>query len=107
MMVKRMRTKLAEVYGQLKRRRHLPIPELGQWLASVLRGYFAYYAMPGNSRAIQAFRYQVTHRWLTAHRRRSQRQRLNWERMGRLAQRWLPPAQILHPYPEARFDART
>ena len=107
MMAKGMRTKLAEVYDQLKRRRHLPIPEQGQWLASVLRGYFAYYAMPGNSREIQAFRYQVTHRWLTAHRRRSQRHRLNWERMGRLAQRWLPPAQILHPYPEARFDART
>jgi hypothetical protein len=38
---------------------------------------------------------------------RFQRHRLNWERMGRLAQRWLPHAQILHPYPEARFDART
>ena len=106
-MAKRMRVKLAEVYDQLKRRRHLPVPEQGDWLASVLRGHFAYYAVPGNSRAIQAFRYQVTRRWLKALRRRSQRHRLNWERMGRLAQRWLPPAQILHPYPEARFDART
>ena len=105
--VKRMRTKLAEVYDQLKRRRHLPIPEQGAWLASVLRGHFAYYAVPGNGQAIQAFRYQVTHRWLKALRRRSQRHHLNWERMVRLAQRWLPPAQILHPYPEARFDART
>jgi RNA-directed DNA polymerase len=106
-MAKRMRVKLAEVYDQLKRRRHLPVPEQGDWLASVLRGHFAYYAVPGNSRAIQAFRYQVTRRWLKALRRRSQRHRLNWERMGRLAQRWLPPVQILHPYPEARFDART
>jgi group II intron reverse transcriptase/maturase len=104
---KRMRAKLVEVYGQLKRRRHLPIPEQGKWLASVLRGHFAYYAVPGNNRAIQSFRFEVTHRWLKALRRRSQRHRLNWERMARLAQRWLPPAQILHPYPEARFDART
>jgi len=63
--------------------------------------------VPGNSRAIQAFRTQVTRRWLKALRRRSQRHRLNWERMNRLAERWLPPVKIMHPYPEARFDART
>ena len=104
---KRMRAKLAEVYDRLKRGRHRPIPEQGRWLASVMRGHLAYYAVPGNSRAIQAFRYQVTRRWLKALRRRSQRHSLNWERMVRLAQRWLPPANIRHPYPEARFDART
>jgi RNA-directed DNA polymerase len=104
---KRMRAKLKQVYDQLKRRRHLPIPEQGRWLASVVRGHLAYYAVPGNSRAIQAFRARATRRWLKALRRRSQRHRLNWERMGRIAQRWLPPADILHPYPEARFDART
>jgi hypothetical protein len=104
---KRMRAKLAAVYDQLKRRRHLPIPEQGRWLASVLRGHLAYYAVPGNSRAVQAFRSQVTRYWLKALRRRSQRHRLNWERMDRLARRWLPPAHILHPYPEARFHART
>jgi RNA-directed DNA polymerase len=104
---KRMRAKLAEVKDQLRQRRHLPIPEQGRWLASVLRGHLAYYAVPGNSRAVQAFRFQVTRHWLKALRRRSQRHRLNWERMARLAQRWLPPAHILHPYPEARFDVRT
>ena len=102
-----MRAKLAAVYDQLKSRRHLPIPEQGRWLASVLRGHLAYYAVPGNSRAVQAFRSQVTRYWLKALRRRSQRHRLNWERMDRLARRWLPPAHILHPYPEARFHART
>jgi hypothetical protein len=35
---KRMRAKLREVKAQLKRRRHLPIPEQGQWLGSVVRG---------------------------------------------------------------------
>jgi RNA-directed DNA polymerase len=104
---KRMQAKLKQVYDQLKRRRHLPIPEQARWLASVIRGHLAYYAVPGNGRAIQAFRYQVTRRWLKALRRRSQRHRLNWQRMARLTQRWLPPADILHPYPEARFNART
>jgi RNA-directed DNA polymerase len=104
---KRMRTKLAQVKDQLKRRRHLPVPEQGRWLASVVRGHLAYYAVPGNFTAILTFRVQVTRHWLKALRRRSQRHRLNWERMGRLTERYLPPARILHPYPEARFAART
>jgi RNA-directed DNA polymerase len=104
---KRMRAKLHEVNDQLKRRRHLPVPKQGQWLASVLRGHYTYYAVPGNLRAVSTFRAQVTRHWLKALRRRSQRHRLNWERMNRLAARWLPPARILHPYPEARFAART
>jgi group II intron reverse transcriptase/maturase len=104
---KRMRAKLAEVKDQLKRRRHQPIPEQGQWLASVVRGHLAYYAVPGNSHAIKSFRDQVTRHWCKALRRRSQRHRLDWNRMHRIAKHWLPPARILHPYPDVRFDART
>jgi RNA-directed DNA polymerase len=104
---KRMRAKLAEVKDQLKRRRHQPIPEQGQWLASVVRGHLAYYAVPGNSHAIKSFRDEVTRHWCVALRRRSQRHRLDWNRMHRIANHWLPPARILHPYPDVRFDART
>jgi len=104
---KRMRAKLREVNDQLKRRRHQPIPEQGQWLASVVRGHRAYYAVPGNTDAVAAFRTQVTRHWYKALRRRSQRTRLNWERMNRLANRWLPPARVMHPFPEMRFDVRT
>ena len=35
---KRMAAKLREVKAELMRRRHLPIPEQGRWLASVVRG---------------------------------------------------------------------
>jgi RNA-directed DNA polymerase len=77
----------------------------GQWLASVARGHLAYYAVPGNSAALNDFRDQVTWHWYRALRRRSQRTRLNWERMRRLAERWLPPARITHPWPSERFDA--
>ena len=48
---KRMRAKLREVKTELMRRRHLPVPEQGQWLASVVRGHCAYYAVPGNIRS--------------------------------------------------------
>jgi RNA-directed DNA polymerase len=104
---KRMRAKLHEVKDQLRRRRHLPVPEQGRWLGSVVRGHLAYYAVPGNESAIFAFRGQVTWHWYRALRRRSQRTRLNWERMDRYATRWLPPARVVHPYPQARFDVRT
>ena len=104
---KRMRTKLREVNDQLKRRRHQPIPVQGQWLASVVRGHLAYYAVPGNTDAVAAFRTQATRHWYKALRRRSQRTRLNWTRMNRIANRWLPPARVKHPFPDARFHART
>jgi RNA-directed DNA polymerase len=104
---KRMRAKLRAVKAETRRRAHQPIPEQGHWLAGVLRGHYNYYAVPGNSHAVHAFRDQVTRHWHKALRRRSQRHRLNWERMHRLAQRWLPPAKITHPWPEARFDVRT
>ena len=104
---KRMRAKLREIKEELLRRRHQPVPEQGRWLASVVRGHCAYYAVPGNSEAIRAFRDQAARHWYRALRRRSQRTRLNWERMDRLATRWLPQARIRHPWPSVRFDART
>jgi len=104
---KRMRAKLSKVKTELMRRRHLPIPEQGRWLASVIRGHCNYYAVPTNSDAITAFRTQATRHWYRALRRRSQRTRLTWERMNRLATRWLPPARILHPWPDTRFTANT
>ena len=104
---KRLRAKLAEVKAQLKRRMHDSIPQQGRWLASVLRGHTAYYAVPGNIAAVQAFRDQVTWHWLRALRRRSQKHRVTWQRMKGIEARWLPRARIMHPYPNVRFDART
>jgi len=102
---KRMRAKLKEVTLQLRQRRYLPIPVQGRWLASVVRGHMAYYAVPGNASAVNAFRTQLTGRWYKALRRRSQKTRINWVRMNRIAARWLPPARVMHPFPEARFAA--
>ena len=103
---KRMRAKRAEVKTETRRRRHQPIPVQGRWLASVLRGYMAYYAVPGNRQAVAAFRDQVTRHWLKALRRRSQKGRnLTWARMDRIQKRWLPPARTMHPFPQERFAA--
>jgi len=103
---KRLRAKLHKLKVELRRRMHLPIPEQGQWLGSVIRGHLNYYAVPGNGKAVNAFRFQAVRLWHQTLRRRSQRSSLNWERMARLAHRWLPPVRIVHPWPDARFNAR-
>jgi len=104
---KKLRAKLHQLKLELRRRMHLPIPEQGRWLARVLQGHYNYYAVPDNSRALSAFRYKVVWHWLRALRRRSQRTRMTWERMSRLVARSLPQPRIRHPWPDARFDAKT
>src|ERR1700730_16804291 len=45
----RMQAKLRETKEELRRRRHLSIPEQGQWLRQVV---FAYHAVPTNMQAL-------------------------------------------------------
>ena len=104
---KRMRAKLRQVKEELVRRRYRPIPEQGEWLGSVVQGHCRYYAVPGNHRAVDAFHEEAVKHWYRALRRRSQRTSLTWKRMSRLEARWIPPAKIMHPWPNVRFDART
>ena len=99
----RMRAKLREIKEALRKRMHEPIPEQGRWLKQVVSGYFAYHAVPTNSRALGAFRYHVTELWRRALRRRSQKDGTTWQRITKLADAWLPQPRILHPWPDRRF----
>jgi group II intron reverse transcriptase/maturase len=103
----RMRATLGAVKAALARRRHQPIPQQGRWLGQVVRGHFAYHAVPTNIRTLEAFRTQVTNAWNRSLRRRSQRHRMTWERTASLVDRWLPRPRIQHPWPEQRFRVRT
>ena len=102
----RMRAKLKEIKEELRRRMHQPIPEQGKWLRQVVTGYFAYHAVPTNSRRTQAFRHHVTDLWRRSLRRRSQKDRTTWERITKLADDFLPKPRILHPWPKARFAVK-
>jgi hypothetical protein len=104
---KRMRAKLQDVKFELRRRWHSSIREQGQWLGSVVRGFFNYHAVPTNSRALRAFRTEVERHWTHALRRRSQRDRTSWSRLHQLSQKWLPRARIQQPWPDERFDVKT
>ena len=103
----RMRAKLSEVKENLRRRMHQVIPEQGRWLAQVIRGYFAYHAVPTNFPALSAFRFYVMRLWLRTLRRRSQKDKFTWARMARLASDFLPKPNILHPWPSVRFAVTT
>lgn len=104
---KRLQAKLREVKTELRRRMHRPIPEVGQWLRSVVGGYIRYYGVPMNSPALGLFRFQVGWIWHRVLSRRSQNGRVTWDRMRRLINRWLPPVRICHPYPLVRLGVIT
>jgi group II intron reverse transcriptase/maturase len=103
----RMQAKLSEIKEGLRRRMHQAIPEQGRWLAQVIRGYFAYHAVPTNFPALGAFRHHVKRLWLRPLRRRSHKDRFSWERMTQLADDFLPQPKILHPWPSVRFAVTT
>jgi RNA-directed DNA polymerase len=101
----RRRKKLQELKQELRRRMHAPIAATGEWLQSVLRGYYQYHAIPGNLPVLSGFRRQVTRLWYCILCQRSQR-RPNWAKLGPVFDRWLPIPHVVHDWPDARFDAR-
>ena len=99
----RMRAKLRAIKEELRRRMHEPIPQQGQGLCQVVRGYFAYHAVPTNVASLSAFRHHVVDLWRRSLKRRSQKDHTTWDRLARLAADFLPAPRILHPWPDARF----
>jgi len=102
----RMRNRLQEIKAELRRHMHSPLVEQGTWLAQVLRGYYAYHAVPTNLRSLATFRYRVAATWRRLLSRRSQKSRVNWERMTQIADEWLPQPRVLHPWPDQRFAVK-
>ena len=99
----RMRAKLKMLKREMWRRMHQSIPAQGKWLWYVVQGYFNYHAVHTNARSLDVFRHLVTDLWRRTLRRRSQKDRITWERMTKLADDWLPKPRVLHPWPSERF----
>ena len=106
-MRKRFQAKLKEVYAELRRRMHDPIPEQGAYLRSVVAGHTRYYGVPMNGPSVSVFRKEVCRLWLKILRRRSHKHHLPWNRMERLIARWIPVSRVCHPYPLVRFGVIT
>ena len=101
---KRMRAKLQQLKQELRRRRHEPLAQVGEWLRSVQLGYYQYHAVPGNSATLGRFRHRLFWLWWKIVGRRSER-RMRWDRFRSMFDRYVPCPRILHPYPSVRFDA--
>jgi RNA-directed DNA polymerase len=104
---KRQRTQ-AELYAELRRRRHEDPRATHAWLSAVLRGHYVYFGVPTNERVLKRFRRHVGDAWLRQLQRRSQRGR-HWSiaKTQRFERRFpLPKPTIRHPWPEQRFAAR-
>jgi hypothetical protein len=103
---KRMTAKLKDIKAKLRKRLHAGLTDTVEWLQQVVRGYFQFHAIPGNTSRLSTFRCEVLRLWFRTLRRRSQRSRLTWEKFSAGLATLLPPIQILHPYPNVRFDAK-
>jgi len=100
---KKMQAKLREIKTELKKRMHLSIHEVGQWLKAVVTGHNRYYGVPGNYESMHHFRHAIGQLWKHSLERRSQKGNITWEKMGKLLDRWLPQPQIYHKYPNERY----
>jgi group II intron reverse transcriptase/maturase len=101
---KKFQAKLADLKAKLRRTMHAAVSTVGAWLQGVLRGWYQYYAVPGNYARLRQFRDAIQDLWLRVLRRRSQRgRRFTWGKFAKVCKTWLPSPKILHPYPEVRF----
>lgn len=102
----RKQAKLKAIKEVLRRNRHRPIPVLGKWLGRVMKGYYAYHAVPTNSLALWSFRYHVVDLLRRTLLKRSQRDRTTWAKMRKIADDYIPKPHILHPWPSERFAVK-
>ena len=97
---KKRNAKLKTIRAELRLKRHFSLEDQHRWLCAVLRGHANYYGVAGNSRRLNAFRWEVSRAWISSLRRRSQRGR-------RLDVEWLferypiPQMRIVHQFEQA------
>jgi RNA-directed DNA polymerase len=85
---KKLKKSLRQFTEWCQQHRHLKLRSLFRQLNAKLRGYYNYYGVNGNYESLNEFFYQgmrILFKWL---KRRSQRNRLNWERFREMLDRY-------------------
>lgn len=103
---KRIGAKLVDIYKKLRWRINSPIKAVGEWLGSVVKGYFNYFAVHDNLDVLGKFRQSVAKLWLKVIRRRSHKARMTWERFIPIIDKYLPKPLLVHPYPSERMASK-
>jgi len=92
----RMTRKLKELRAELRRRWHETIGEQYTWLCQVLRGHYQYYGVIFNGRSLSRFLYLVHRMWFKAMKRRTRKNRLNWQKFNTLLKVYPLPKPRIH-----------
>jgi group II intron reverse transcriptase/maturase len=100
---KRLKAKLRELKIGLRKRINFRVDMVGQWLGSVVRGYFNYFAIPENLAVLGQFRYILGHAWMKVICRRSNRMKMTWDKFVKIMDKWLPKPKAAHPYNDQRW----
>jgi RNA-directed DNA polymerase len=107
----RLRRAIESVRQWCKKHRHRELKEQWRRLNAKLKGYYNYFGVSGNIRAVSAYAREVRKAWYAALSRRSQRG-MTWEDFNRLLKSYPLPAPVLarsvnrrsaNPYPKSRM----
>ena len=104
---KRVNRTLRRIRDALRKRWHDNRHKTAAWLGRVINGWLNYYAVPGSGRYLERFIHLCKRLLLRALRRRSQRDRTEWEDLNPLTAAHWPKARIRHPWPSQRLVVRT
>lgn len=95
---KRFSRSLRAVNQRMRRIRHASIREQSEALGQMLRGFYAYFGIRGNSRSLSAFLHEARARWKKWLSRRSHKAWVTWPAFERIARRY--------PLPRPRMRSR-
>lgn len=95
---KRLRRFIKSMWQWCRLNRHLPVKEQYWKLCDILRGYYQYYAVIHNSRALGAVRYHVNRAWQFWLSRRCAAGKVRWDQFEKLTSLYfpLPRHRIIH-----------
>ncbi|MDR2198774.1 MAG: hypothetical protein LBR53_04860 [Deltaproteobacteria bacterium] len=73
-----MRDKLKSLKAELRKVMNLDIVDVAKCLLSVVTGYYNYFAIHDNLKALSSFSYQLGRTWFRTIRGSSQRRKMTW-----------------------------
>ena len=106
-LAKRRGQKRQEGQQTRRERLHWPIEQRGAWRKRVVLGHSRSSGGPRHRGRLWGFRERLLRDGCGPLRRRSQRQRLPWQRRYPRATQWLPAPHMLHPSPAQRLCVTT
>jgi group II intron reverse transcriptase/maturase len=81
---KKQNIKLSNMKAWIRKRMHAPVDETIKTLNRKLIGHYNYYGITDNSNSIQSFYYHTIRELFKVLRRRTQRNKLNWEKFSKI-----------------------